>query len=150
MKIDGTHSRERQRLGWKDTVRRVKKILGLSTNLRHRVYVGLFLRIRPVDDDVASPHFRAAVADPSLCYRRRLVRVVFEEGEPSILLLGIIRRTIDDYVRKTLWKQRSNAVTISVLPRPFLQGAAPCPFLATPCSFLKAEMTSCLFDQFFL
>ena len=26
----------------------------------------------------------------------------------------------------------------SVLPRPFLQGAAPCPFLMTPCLFLKA------------
>ena len=23
----------------------------------------------------------------------------------------------------------------SVLPRPFLQGAAPCPFLVTPCPF---------------
>ncbi len=33
----------------------------------------------------------------------------------------------------------------SVLPRPFLQGAAPCPFLVTPCLFLKAEMMPCLF-----
>ena len=34
----------------------------------------------------------------------------------------------------------------SVLPRPFLQGATPCPFLVTPCLFKKAEMTPCLFD----
>ena len=34
---------------------------------------------------------------------------------------------------------------VSVLPRPFLQGAAPCPFLVTHCLFLKAEMTPCLF-----
>ena len=33
----------------------------------------------------------------------------------------------------------------SVLPRPFLQGATPCPFLVTPCLFLKVEMTPCLF-----
>ena len=39
----------------------------------------------------------------------------------------------------------SSAYT-SVLPRPFLQGATPCPFLVTPCLFKKAEMTPCLFD----
>ena len=33
---------------------------------------------------------------------------------------------------------------IGVLPRPFLQGAALCPFLVTPCLFLKS-MTPCLF-----
>ena len=33
----------------------------------------------------------------------------------------------------------------SVLPRPFFQGAAPCPFLVTPCLFQKAEMAPCLF-----
>ena len=38
-------------------------------------------------------------------------------------------------------------IACSVLPRPFLQGAAPCPFLVTPCLFLKTEMTSCLFCQ---
>ena len=38
----------------------------------------------------------------------------------------------------------------SVLPRPFLQGAAPCPFLVTPCPFWNAEMTPCPFDQIFL
>ena len=36
----------------------------------------------------------------------------------------------------------------SVLPRPFLQGATPCPFLVTPCLFKKAEMTPCLFFFF--
>ena len=30
---------------------------------------------------------------------------------------------------------------------PFLQGAALCPFLVTPCHFLKAEITPCLFAQ---
>ena len=35
----------------------------------------------------------------------------------------------------------------SVLPRPFLQGAAPCPFLVTPCLFLNAEMTPCFFTK---
>ena len=34
----------------------------------------------------------------------------------------------------------------SVLPRLFLQGAAPCPFLVTPCHFKKAEMTPCPSD----
>ena len=34
----------------------------------------------------------------------------------------------------------------SVLPRPFLQGAAPCRFLVTPCPFQKAEKTPCPFD----
>ena len=39
---------------------------------------------------------------------------------------------------------------ISVLPRPFLQGAAPCPFLVTPCPLNKAEMMPlCFFYQFF-
>ena len=34
----------------------------------------------------------------------------------------------------------------SVLPRPLLQGAAPCPLFVTPCPFEKAEMTPCPFD----
>ena len=38
------------------------------------------------------------------------------------------------------------ANVISVLPRPFLQGAAPCPFLVTSCPFSKGEMTPCPFD----
>ena len=39
------------------------------------------------------------------------------------------------------------AAIFNVLPRPFLQGTAPCLFLVTPCPFQKAEMTPCLFDQ---
>ena len=35
--------------------------------------------------------------------------------------------------------------SVGVLSRLFLQGAAPCPFLVTPCPFYKAEMKSCLF-----
>ena len=39
--------------------------------------------------------------------------------------------------------------TNSVLPRPLLQGAAPCPLFVTPCPFEKAEMTPCPFIFFF-
>ena len=33
----------------------------------------------------------------------------------------------------------NDCVNNSVLPRPFLQGAAPSPFLVTPCLFLKLK-----------
>ena len=32
-------------------------------------------------------------------------------------------------------KDNEFVVSLSVLPRPFLQGATPCPFLVTPCLF---------------
>ena len=45
----------------------------------------------------------------------------------------------DTYIMVVLHNSRS------VLPRLFLQGAAPCPSLVTPCPFSEAEMMPCPF-----
>ena len=65
-----------------------------------------------------------------------------------------------DTVKKVIFCQEFRVVHVQGIPliqryqcsasRLFLQGAAPCPFLVTPCLFLKAEMTPCPFDPFFL
>ena len=34
---------------------------------------------------------------------------------------------------------------VSVLPRPFLQGATPCPFFVTPCLFKKVKWRPAFF-----
>ena len=52
-------------------------------------------------------------------------------------------------VLKTIHLGHSMSNETSVLPRPFLQGATPCPFLVTPCLFKKNEMTPCLFYPIF-
>jgi hypothetical protein len=51
----------------------------------HCVIVGLFLRICPVDDDIAAEDLDTSSAETSFGQRSGLVRVILEETKATIL-----------------------------------------------------------------
>ena len=73
-----------------------------AADLGHDVLVGFLLRVGPVDDDVAAEDLDASGAEPALGQRRRLVRVVLEEAEASILS-PVVGRAVNDHFGQASW-----------------------------------------------
>lgn len=69
-------------------------------HFRHGLFVGLLLRIGPIDYDVAAPHLDPARAQPTLGQRGGLVGLVFEKTEAAVLLL-VIGGAVDDHLDQT-------------------------------------------------
>ena len=68
-------------------------------NLGHGLFVWLFQRVSPVNDDVAIPDAYATSAQLSLRQRGSFVILVLEEAK-STVLLPVVRAAVDDHVHQ--------------------------------------------------
>lgn len=63
--------------------------------LWHGLLIWLFLRIGPINDDITAPNFDTTRLQPPFGQAGCFVRLVFQEAEPTILLV-VVRGAIDD------------------------------------------------------
>jgi len=64
-------------------------------DLCHRLFVGLLLRIGPVDNYITAPDLDAPGLQPALGQTRRLMRLILQKAKATVFLL-VVGRAIDD------------------------------------------------------
>lgn len=76
------------------------------THIGHDIRVALSDRVGPLHSDRVPPHHHLATHETAAGLGRRLVVLVLQETEATVLLL-VVRLVVEDHFLKPLWRKET-------------------------------------------